>query len=94
MTGHDRMPTDRARLLQPPGTALRAALAAAPRLIHWGARCDDLDAECAALAAAGIGPGDEVLGSTLTNMASFFAVLYLGARPVPVDIDADTADRR
>lgn len=43
-----------------------------------------------ALAAAGIGPGDEVLVSTLTNMASFFAVLYLGARPVPVDIDADT----
>lgn len=40
-----------------------------------------------AMAAAGIGEGDEVLVSTLTNMASFFAVLYLGARPVPVDID-------
>lgn len=38
--------------------ALRAALAAAPRLIHWVARCDDLDAECAALAAAGIGRGE------------------------------------
>lgn len=43
-----------------------------------------------ALAAAGIREGDEVLVSTLTNMASFFAVLYLGAKPVPVDIDAAT----
>lgn len=39
-----------------------------------------------ALAAAGVEAGDEVLVSTLTNMASFFAVLYLGAIPVPVDI--------
>ena len=43
-----------------------------------------------ALAAAGIQAGDEVLVSTLTNMASFFAVLYLGAKPVPVDIDLAT----
>ena len=32
--------------------ALRATLAAGPRLIHWVARCDDVAAECAALAAA------------------------------------------
>jgi len=43
-----------------------------------------------ALAAAGVKEGDEVLVSTLTNMASFFAVLYCGARPVPVDIDVET----
>jgi perosamine synthetase len=43
-----------------------------------------------ALAAAGIKAGDEVLVSTLTNMASFFAVMYLGAKPVPVDIDLET----
>jgi perosamine synthetase len=42
------------------------------------------------LAALGIGPGDEVLVSTLTNMATFFAVLYQGATPVPVDIEPDT----
>jgi len=41
-----------------------------------------------ALAALGIGPGDEVLVSTLTNMATFFAVLYQGATPVPIDIAA------
>jgi perosamine synthetase len=38
------------------------------------------------LVAAGVKAGDEVLVSTLTNMASFFAVLYIGAIPVPVDI--------
>jgi perosamine synthetase len=43
-----------------------------------------------ALVAAGIKEGDEVLVSTLTNMASFFAVLYIGAKPVPVDIDLET----
>lgn len=43
-----------------------------------------------ALAAIGIGPGDEVLVSTLTNMATFFAVHYLGATPIPIDIESDT----
>lgn len=43
-----------------------------------------------AMAAAGIHEGDEVLVSTLTNMASFFAVLYLNAKPIPVDIDLQT----
>ena len=42
------------------------------------------------LVAAGVKEGDEVLVSTLTNMATFFAVLYLGAKPVPVDIDLAT----
>jgi len=43
-----------------------------------------------ALAALGIKQGDEVLVSTLTNMATFFAVLYQGAIPVPIDIEVDT----
>ena len=43
-----------------------------------------------ALAALGIGRGDEVLVATMTNMASFFAVHYLGATPIPVDIEPDT----
>ena len=43
-----------------------------------------------ALAALSIGPGDEVLVSTLTNMATVFAVLYQGATPVPIDIETDT----
>lgn len=43
-----------------------------------------------AAATLGMGPGDEVLVSTLTNMATFFAVLYQGAVPVPVDVEEDT----
>src|SRR3982751_3602892 len=43
-----------------------------------------------AMVAAGVKEGDEVLVSTLTNMASFFAVLYIGAKPIPVDIDLET----
>lgn len=43
-----------------------------------------------AVASLGIGPGDEVLVSTLTNMATFFAVLYQGATPIPVDVEEDT----
>ena len=43
-----------------------------------------------ALAALSIGRGDEVLVSTLTNMATVFAVLYQDATPVPIDIEPDT----
>lgn len=43
-----------------------------------------------AVAALRLGPGDDVLVSTLTNMATFFAVIYAGARPIPVDIVPET----
>lgn len=43
-----------------------------------------------AIAALGIGPGDEVLVQTFTNMATAFAVSYVGAIPVPIDIDPKT----
>lgn len=38
-----------------------------------------------AVAAAGIGPGDEVLVSASTNIATALAVVHNGATPVPVD---------
>lgn len=43
-----------------------------------------------ALLALSIGQNDEVLVSTLTNMATFFPVIYQGAKPVPIDIENDT----
>jgi perosamine synthetase len=43
-----------------------------------------------ALLGLGIGENDEVLVSTFTNMATFFAVLYQRAKPIPVDIEDDT----
>jgi dTDP-4-amino-4,6-dideoxygalactose transaminase len=43
-----------------------------------------------ALAALGVGPGDEVLVPDFTFVATASAVLFAGALPVPVDVTLDT----
>ncbi len=43
-----------------------------------------------ALAAAGIGPGDEVIVPTMTFCATANVVIHLGATPVIVDVESDT----
>ncbi len=43
-----------------------------------------------ALDAIGIGPGDEVITSTLTFTATGATIVHTGARPVLVDVTADT----
>ena len=43
-----------------------------------------------ALLAAGVGPGDEVITVSCTFVATVAAVDYTGARPVFVDVDAET----
>ncbi|MCY2937072.1 MAG: DegT/DnrJ/EryC1/StrS family aminotransferase [Planctomycetota bacterium] len=43
-----------------------------------------------ALAALGVGPGDEVLVPEITWVATASAVAYTGATPVCVDVEADT----
>ena len=43
-----------------------------------------------ALAVLDIGETDDVLVAALTNMATFFAVLYQRARPIPIDVDRET----
>jgi dTDP-4-amino-4,6-dideoxygalactose transaminase len=43
-----------------------------------------------ALLAAGVGPGDEVITVPFTFVASVATICYTGARPVFVDVDADS----
>jgi len=43
-----------------------------------------------ALLAVGIKKGDHVIVSSLTNMASVFAILYIGAIPIAIDIEDQT----
>ena len=49
-----------------------------------------LDALHIALKCAGIGAGDEVLVPSNTYIATFLAVSYVGATPVPVEPDLHT----
>ncbi|MDB5048219.1 MAG: putative DegT/DnrJ/EryC1/StrS aminotransferase protein family [Fibrobacteres bacterium] len=44
-----------------------------------------------ALAALGIGPGDEVVVPAFTFVGSAWGILYCGAKPVFADVEADTA---
>lgn len=70
--------------------AFEAALAEAMGVPHVVAASSGTAGLHLALHHHGIGPGDEVLVSTLTFVASANAVVYTGATPVFVDAEADT----
>ncbi|WP_448614103.1 DegT/DnrJ/EryC1/StrS family aminotransferase [Modestobacter sp. URMC 112] len=62
-----------------------------------GARCavgvgNGLEALSLGLRALGVGPGDEVLVPSHTFIATWLAVVHVGAVPVPVDVRSANAD--
>jgi dTDP-4-amino-4,6-dideoxygalactose transaminase len=56
---------------------------------HCVGVANGLDALRLALAALGVGPGDEVVVPAMTFVATFEAVAQVGATPVPVDVRED-----
>jgi perosamine synthetase len=74
----------------PKVASFEAALAQAAGTRHAVAVCNGTAALHAAMHAAGIGPGDEVIVPTMTFAATANAVLYQGATPVFADVDPRT----
>jgi UDP-4-amino-4,6-dideoxy-N-acetyl-beta-L-altrosamine transaminase len=74
----------------PEVAAFESDLAATTSGSHAAVLNSGTSALHAAYAAIGIGTGDEVVMSPLTFAATANAALYLGARPVFVDVDSDT----
>jgi dTDP-4-amino-4,6-dideoxygalactose transaminase len=77
-------------VLGPHGEALESSLAAYCDAKHAVALANGTDALTLALAACGVGPGDEVIVPAFTFVATATAVVRLGARPVFADIDPET----
>lgn len=71
--------------LGPHVDAFEAEFAAAVGAKHAVAVCSGTAALHLALLLAGVGPGDEVLVSTLTFVASVNPIVYLGATPTFID---------
>jgi perosamine synthetase len=82
---------ERGRLSQGPETAhLEAEWAALVGTRHAVATSSGTAALHLALLAHGIGPGDEVITTAFTFVATVNAILYVGALPVFADVDSAT----
>jgi len=77
-------------ILGPEGRALEEELAAASGARHGVGVGSGTDALLVALRVVGVGPGDEVITSPLSFVASASTVAHLGATPVFVDVEPDT----
>ena len=79
-------------ILGPEVTELEQRLAAYVGVRHCTAIASGTDALLVPLIALGIKPGDEVITTPFTFAATAEMVVLLGARPVYVDVEPDTAN--
>jgi UDP-N-acetyl-3-dehydro-alpha-D-glucosamine 3-aminotranferase len=77
-------------ILGPQGQAFEEEVARYHGVRHAAALASGTDALHLALVAAGVGPGDEVITSPFTFIATAEAISYVGAAPVFIDIDPVT----
>lgn len=79
-------------VLGPEGQALERELAALGGARHGVGTGSGTDALLLALKAVGVGPGDEVITSAFSFVASATTVVMAGATPVFVDVDPETCN--
>jgi UDP-2-acetamido-2-deoxy-ribo-hexuluronate aminotransferase len=79
-------------ILGPEGQELEGRLAALTGSAHCATVASGTEALLIALMALGIGPGDEIITTPFSFVATVEVIVLVGATPVFVDVETDTAN--